>query len=102
MARKIGTSLDFENARMTPPTYAASQAMKRHDEGVPVNEEFRIPENEVAQKLSGLQPALLALGHGHPIAGDQVPGQLARLAANFDSIARPHHERHSAGREAAA
>ena len=37
------------------------------------------------QRLAGLEPAILAPGHGKPLAGESVPDALVRLAANLDS-----------------
>ena len=42
------------------------------------------------QKLAALRPALLAPGHGLPMAGPDVEQALQRLALDFDRIARPH------------
>lgn len=41
------------------------------------------------QKLADLRPAVLAPGHGLPMAGEEVEQALHLLAAHFDQIARP-------------
>ena len=41
--------------------------------------------------LSELSPRTIAPSHGLPMCGDEVPGQLKRLAINFDRIAMPEH-----------
>jgi glyoxylase-like metal-dependent hydrolase (beta-lactamase superfamily II) len=41
------------------------------------------------EKLAALRPAVLAPGHGMPMAGDEVASALDMLAADFDRIARP-------------
>jgi glyoxylase-like metal-dependent hydrolase (beta-lactamase superfamily II) len=41
--------------------------------------------------LSKLCPRTIAPGHGLPMCGDEVAGQLQRLAINFDHIAMPDH-----------
>ncbi len=43
------------------------------------------------RKLAALRPLTVAPGHGLPMSGDQVAGQLDDLARNFDQIARPEH-----------
>ncbi len=43
------------------------------------------------QQLADLHPQTIAPGHGLPIAGDLVAGQLKRLATDFDHYALPHH-----------
>ena len=43
------------------------------------------------RKLAVLRPLTVAPGHGLPMSGDQVAGQLDDLARNFDQIARPEH-----------
>lgn len=54
---------------------------------------------ESVAKLAALRPLTLAPGHGLPMSGDQIAGQLEELAANFDRIARPEHGKyvHRAG-----
>ncbi len=47
------------------------------------------------QALAALRPLTIAPGHGAPISGDQVADQLAHLAENFDSIARPEHGKYA-------
>jgi len=42
------------------------------------------------EKLAALRPAVLAPGHGLPMAGAEVEQALQKLAADFDRIARPH------------
>ena len=42
------------------------------------------------EKLAALRPAVLAPGHGLPMAGAEVEQALQTLAVNFDRIARPH------------
>ena len=46
---------------------------------------------ESVQRLADLRPQTIAPGHGLPITGDLVAEQLARLAADFDHYALPHH-----------
>ncbi len=46
------------------------------------------------QQLAELRPLTIAPGHGLPISGDQVAGQLAHLAADFDRLAVPEHGRY--------
>ncbi len=41
------------------------------------------------QLLAGLQPLIVAPGHGKPLAGADVPNALKRLAASFDEVAAP-------------
>ena len=41
------------------------------------------------EKLAGLEPEVIAPGHGKPLAGDGVAGALKRLAANFVRVAVP-------------
>ncbi len=43
------------------------------------------------ERLARLEPAVVAPGHGQPIAGAAVKDQLHQLAANFDALARPRH-----------
>jgi glyoxylase-like metal-dependent hydrolase (beta-lactamase superfamily II) len=43
------------------------------------------------EKLAALRPSAIAPGHGLPMCGDEVPGQLRKLAVNFDHIAVPDH-----------
>lgn len=44
--------------------------------------------------LASLEPLAIASGHGPPIRGEAVPGDLARLARDFDSRVRPDHGRY--------
>lgn len=39
--------------------------------------------------LAALHPQLAATGHGHPMQGPELDAELARLARNFDEVARP-------------
>jgi glyoxylase-like metal-dependent hydrolase (beta-lactamase superfamily II) len=59
---------------------------------------------ESVRQLAALSPRTIAPHHGLPICGDEVPGQLNRLAVDFDRIAMPEHgkyvRRASAVREA--
>jgi hypothetical protein len=41
--------------------------------------------------LAGLRPKTIAPAHGLPMCGDEVPGQLQRLADDFDRFALPEH-----------
>jgi glyoxylase-like metal-dependent hydrolase (beta-lactamase superfamily II) len=41
------------------------------------------------EKLAALRPAVLAPGHGLPMAGAEVEGALQTLARDFDRIAKP-------------
>lgn len=43
------------------------------------------------QELAGLKPFTIAPGHGMPITGNEVAGQLAELAANFEKLGMPGH-----------
>ena len=42
-------------------------------------------------KLAALQPDTLAPGHGQPLSGSDIAGQLQRLSARFEEIAVPEH-----------
>ncbi len=44
---------------------------------------------ESVRKLAALRPLTIAPGHGPAISGEHVADQLAKLAADFDRIARP-------------
>ncbi len=46
------------------------------------------------ERLAALAPSAVAAGHGRPLAGDDVPDRLRKLAANFDRVARPEHGRY--------
>ncbi len=48
------------------------------------------------EKLAALHPNTIAPGHGLPMRGAEVSSSLERLAANFDSVARPKHGRYAA------
>jgi glyoxylase-like metal-dependent hydrolase (beta-lactamase superfamily II) len=41
------------------------------------------------QRLAGLQPSVLATGHGLPMSGPDATAALEALAANFDDYAKP-------------
>lgn len=41
------------------------------------------------RKLAGLQPTVVAPGHGKPLAGPEVPAALEKLATDFERIAIP-------------
>lgn len=41
------------------------------------------------ERLAALKPATVAAGHGLPMHGSEVTGALDKLAANFDTLARP-------------
>lgn len=45
------------------------------------------------EKLATLRPAVVAPGHGKPLAGAGVAEQLGKLAARFDEIAVPDNEK---------
>ncbi len=47
------------------------------------------------QKLAKLSPLTMAPGHGKPLMGDAVAGELRQLAARFDEIAVPAKTGHS-------
>lgn len=47
------------------------------------------------QYLADLHPSVLAPGHGKPIAGEAVQGELQKLAADFDRFALPQSLRKS-------
>jgi glyoxylase-like metal-dependent hydrolase (beta-lactamase superfamily II) len=46
------------------------------------------------EQLAALRPRTIAPGHGLPISGDEVAGQLAELAAHFERLAVPEHSRY--------
>ena len=46
-------------------------------------------------RLAALRPLTVAPGHGMPIRGEEVAGQLAQLATDFDRIARPEHGKYA-------
>ncbi|MBA3438252.1 MAG: MBL fold metallo-hydrolase [Pyrinomonadaceae bacterium] len=46
------------------------------------------------EKLAGLQPSIVATGHGVPMRGAQMQQQLQELARNFDRLAVPAHGRY--------
>lgn len=48
------------------------------------------------RRLAALQPALAITGHGDPLEGASLLDELAGLATNFDSQARPAHGRYVA------
>lgn len=49
------------------------------------------------ERLAELRPRTIAPGHGLPITGDLVAGQLDRLAKNFDHYAVPSHGKYVKG-----
>lgn len=49
---------------------------------------------ESVERLAELRPSTLAAGHGRPLSGEDIPGRLAKLASNFDQVARPAHGRY--------
>jgi glyoxylase-like metal-dependent hydrolase (beta-lactamase superfamily II) len=51
---------------------------------------------ESVQRLAGLNPSILAPGHGQPLSGAELPGELLKLAERFDAIAVPDNQKHSA------
>ena len=46
------------------------------------------------ERLAALAPGFVGPGHGQPISGAAVAGQLRDLAARFDELARPEHGRY--------
>jgi glyoxylase-like metal-dependent hydrolase (beta-lactamase superfamily II) len=46
------------------------------------------------QRLAALRPAVVAPGHGQPMAGEETTEALRELAARFDEVARPSHGRY--------
>jgi glyoxylase-like metal-dependent hydrolase (beta-lactamase superfamily II) len=48
------------------------------------------------QRLAGLDPMIVAPGHGKPMAGAGVPEALRQLAARFDEIAVPENKKPAA------
>jgi glyoxylase-like metal-dependent hydrolase (beta-lactamase superfamily II) len=46
------------------------------------------------ETLALLKPMLIASGHGQPLRGDHLPGDLARLAHDFDDRVRPRRGRY--------
>ena len=51
---------------------------------------------ESVRRLAELQPAVLAPGHGQPLAGVNVAESLEALAANFDRVAVPENQKAAA------
>ena len=51
---------------------------------------------ESVRKLAELNPATVAPGHGQPISGPMVAGELRTLAEKFDQIAIPDNRKTSA------
>ncbi len=47
------------------------------------------------ERLAGLMPAVIACGHGRPMAGPEVLSALEYLASHFDALARPAHGRYA-------
>jgi glyoxylase-like metal-dependent hydrolase (beta-lactamase superfamily II) len=43
------------------------------------------------ERLAALRPAVVATGHGQPLAGSDVADALNILAGDFDRVARPEH-----------
>lgn len=48
------------------------------------------------ERLAGLEPTLLLAGHGRPLEGEAMREGLKRLAAEFDTLARPPEGRYVA------
>ncbi|HEX3322175.1 MAG TPA: MBL fold metallo-hydrolase [Terriglobales bacterium] len=48
------------------------------------------------ERLAALKPATVAAGHGLPMHGSAVTGALDKLAANFDTLARPDNMKRAA------
>ena len=46
------------------------------------------------ERLAALRPRCIAPGHGQPMSGPETELALARLAADFDALARPEHGRY--------
>jgi hypothetical protein len=46
------------------------------------------------ERIAALKPTLVATGHGQPMRGDGMPGELAELAREFDRRAKPEHGRY--------
>ncbi|WP_409301069.1 MBL fold metallo-hydrolase [Peribacillus sp. SCS-155] len=46
---------------------------------------------ESVKKLQKLEPAVAATGHGMPMSGQELSDGLAKLAREFDAIAKPDH-----------
>jgi len=51
---------------------------------------------ESVQRLADLKPAVVIPGHGHPLSGAELPGELQKLAARFDAIAVPDNRQNPA------
>jgi len=51
---------------------------------------------ESVRRLAKLRPAVLAPGHGQPLAGVDVAESLETLAANFDRVAVPENQKTAA------
>jgi glyoxylase-like metal-dependent hydrolase (beta-lactamase superfamily II) len=47
-----------------------------------------------AIKIAGLDPSLLAAGHGQPMEGERLKQALTELIAEFDTVAVPHRGRY--------
>jgi glyoxylase-like metal-dependent hydrolase (beta-lactamase superfamily II) len=58
---------------------------------------YYTPDWDAAQRsvelLAGLNPQVIAPGHGQPIAGPHAALELSQLAMNFNRIARPEHDK---------
>lgn len=50
---------------------------------------------ESVRRLSALHPAVMAPGHGQPMAGEDAMRALEELAERFDEVARPEHGRYT-------
>jgi glyoxylase-like metal-dependent hydrolase (beta-lactamase superfamily II) len=46
---------------------------------------------ESVRRLAALRPAIIAPGHGHPMAGSETTQALHELGERFDEVARPAH-----------
>jgi glyoxylase-like metal-dependent hydrolase (beta-lactamase superfamily II) len=49
---------------------------------------------ESVHRLAALRPAVMAPGHGQPLAGADATAALGELAQRFDEVARPQHGRY--------
>ncbi len=54
------------------------------------------------QRLAQLEPTTVALGHGKPLSGQAVSGELRQLAARFVETAVPDNRRTNIGKQAAS
>lgn len=71
---------------------AIAQSPELHGPPAYFTSDWEAAKQSVA-KLAGLEPAILAPGHGKPLAGEQATQQLHRLAHGFNVAAIPENKR---------